>query len=160
MTSGRAEASLGTFAWFGYELPLPERLRLIKQSGFSHTFLWMGSKEPLVEAGRAHEMPGMAAKAGLAVDHVHAPYENANAFWSDSPRQTQRVVKRGAQANRVLQPAFDFLYCASRNKGADTASAPRGRTGDFSTVGARKQQTLESSWRLRIQGQPLTWTSS
>ena len=87
MTSGRAEASLGTFAWFGYELPLSERLSLIRQSGFSHTFLWMGSQEPMVESGRAHEMPGMVADAGLAVDHVHAPYENANAFWSKKPSE-------------------------------------------------------------------------
>ena len=65
MTSGRAEASLGTFAWFGYELPLSDRLSLIRQSGFSHTFLRMGSQEPMVESGRAQEMPGMVADAGL-----------------------------------------------------------------------------------------------
>ncbi len=92
MTSTKTTPSLGTFSWFGYELPLPERLRLIRQSGFSHTFLWIGSEEPLVESGRAHEMPGMAADAGLAVDHVHAPYENANAFWSDRPSERDALL--------------------------------------------------------------------
>ena len=97
MTSGEAAISLGTFAWFGYQLPLAERLNLIKQSGFSHTFLWMGSSEPLVESGRAHEMPGMVADAGLALDHAHAIYENANAFWSDKPSE------RDALANENLE---------------------------------------------------------
>ncbi len=92
MTSGRAEASLGTFVWFGYELPLTERLSLIRQSGFSHTFLWMGSQEPMVESGRAHEMPGMVADAGLKVDHAHATFETANAFWSDKPSERDALV--------------------------------------------------------------------
>ena len=97
MISSGARAPLGIFSWFGYDLPLAERLSLIRQSGFSHTFLWMGNKEPLVVSGRAHEMPGMAADVGLAVDHVHAPYDNANAFWSD------RTGKRDALANENLK---------------------------------------------------------
>ena len=92
MTSSGARAPLGIFSWFGYDLPLAERLSLIRQSGFSHTFLWMGSKEPLVASGRAHEMPGMASDAGLAVDHVHAPYDNANALWSDRPSERDRLA--------------------------------------------------------------------
>ncbi len=92
MTSSETAPSLGTFSWFGYDLPLSDRLRLIRKSGFSHTLLWMGSEEPLVRAGRAKEMPGMAADAGLTVDHVHAPFENANGFWSDSPAERDAIV--------------------------------------------------------------------
>ena len=97
MTSGEATTSLGTFSWFGYQLPLAKRLKLIKQSGFSHTFLWMGRLEPLVESGRAHEMPGMAADAGLTVDHAHAPYENANASWSDKPSERDALVNENLE---------------------------------------------------------------
>ncbi|MDE3000048.1 MAG: sugar phosphate isomerase/epimerase [Gemmatimonadota bacterium] len=92
MSSSETAPPLGTFSWFGCALPLSERLRLIRKNGFSHTFLWMGSEESPVEAGRAHEMPGMAADAGLAIDHVHAPYDNANAFWSDSPAERDAIV--------------------------------------------------------------------
>lgn len=92
MTSRESAPSLGAFSWFGYELPLSERLRLIRKRGFSNTFLWMGNEEPLVGAGRADEMPKMAADAGLVVDHVHAPFENANAFWSDSPAERDAIV--------------------------------------------------------------------
>ena len=92
MTLRESAPSLGTFSWFGYELPLSDRLRLIGKSGFSHTFLWMGNQEPMVECGRAHEMPGMTADAGLAIDHVHAPYDNANAFWSESPAERNAVI--------------------------------------------------------------------
>lgn len=52
----------------------------------------MGSSEPLVESGRAHEMPGMVADAGLAIDHAHAVYKNANAFWSDKPSERDALV--------------------------------------------------------------------
>ena len=92
MISSGARVPLGAFSWFGCELPLAERLRLIRQSGFSHTFLWMGSNEPLVASCRAHEMPGLVADAGLAVDHVHAPYDNANAFWSDRSSERDALV--------------------------------------------------------------------
>ena len=33
---------LGIFAWFGYELPLQESLRLIRASGFGRVMLWWG----------------------------------------------------------------------------------------------------------------------
>lgn len=92
MTSAETAPPLGTFSWFGYDLPLPERLRLIRKSGFSHTFLWMGNQEPMVESGLAHEMPAMTADAGLAIDHVHAPYDNANAFWSESPAERDTAI--------------------------------------------------------------------
>ena len=92
MVSPETPPPLGAFSWFGYKLPLPDRMRLIVQSGFSHTFLWIGSEEPLVESGRIYEMPRMAADAGLAVDHVHAPYENANAFWSGRPSERNALL--------------------------------------------------------------------
>ena len=105
MASPETPPALGAFSWFGYELPLPERMRLIGQSGFSHTFLWIGSEEPLVVSGRAHEMPRMAADAGLAVDHVHAPYENANAFWSD----------RASERNALLNENLKLIEYCSRH---------------------------------------------
>lgn len=92
MTLSETAPFLGAFSWFGYDQPLAERLRLIRKRGFSHTFLWMGNQEPMVESGRAHEMPGMIADAGLAIDHVHAPYDKANAFWSDSPTERDTLV--------------------------------------------------------------------
>ena len=93
MASTKTTTSLGAYSWFGYELPLPERLKLIRKSGFSHTFLWMGSQEPLVESGRANELPGMAADAGLKVDHAHATFEDANAFWSEKPSERDALVR-------------------------------------------------------------------
>ena len=116
MTSSEATTSLGTFAWFGYQLPLAKRLNLIKQSGFSHTFLWMGSSEPLVESGRAHEMPGMVADAGLAVDHAHAIYENANAFWSDKPSERDVLVDENLKLIEYTGIATDLVALACRQR--------------------------------------------
>jgi len=37
---------LRIFSWFGYELPLRERLALIAAAGFEATFLWLGPDQP------------------------------------------------------------------------------------------------------------------
>jgi hypothetical protein len=35
---------LGMFAWFGYDLPMRERLQIIKDAGFDATALWWDEK--------------------------------------------------------------------------------------------------------------------
>ncbi|MBU1699185.1 MAG: sugar phosphate isomerase/epimerase [Candidatus Eisenbacteria bacterium] len=75
---------LGMFAWFGYRLPLEQRVGLIAQAGFSTTCLWFGEDEELVAGNMADRMPDMARDAGLSVDNLHAPFEGCNALWSDT----------------------------------------------------------------------------
>lgn len=38
----RLSNNCGIFSWFGYELPISERLRLIKKAGFFCTSVWFG----------------------------------------------------------------------------------------------------------------------
>ncbi|MBI4765317.1 MAG: sugar phosphate isomerase/epimerase [Deltaproteobacteria bacterium] len=93
---------LGMYAWFGYRLPLEQRLKLIAQAGFSTTCLWFGEDEELFAAKTADKMPPLARETGLSVDNIHAPFEECNGLWSDS-----RMAVAAA-----LDPYFRALeYC-------------------------------------------------
>jgi sugar phosphate isomerase/epimerase len=82
---------LGIFAWFGYQVPLDERLGLIAEAGFDSTCLWLGEDEDLVARGAADRMPVLAREAGLAVDNAHAPFERCNLLWSDSKTDVETI---------------------------------------------------------------------
>lgn len=80
----------GIFSWFGYLMPLGERLRLIAETGFVSTSIWLGKEEKFVESVRMDDMPGMVRDVGLILDNAHAPFENCNLLWSDS--QSERNI--------------------------------------------------------------------
>lgn len=66
---------LGIFAWFGYEMPLKESLRLIKATGFDQVLLWWGEFEgdiPLLK------QPETVRRLGLEVENAHAPFQGCN----------------------------------------------------------------------------------
>ena len=61
----------------------------------------MRSSEPLVESGRAHEMLKIVSDVGLVVNHAHAIYENANAFWSYKPSEFSLWVRKLENVSRT-----------------------------------------------------------
>lgn len=69
----------GIFSWFSYQLPIIERLQLIKATGFDATSLWWGD-EPNEDK---HSQPDIARNLGLDIDYVHAPTNNPNDLWRD-----------------------------------------------------------------------------
>ncbi|MDR3645234.1 MAG: sugar phosphate isomerase/epimerase [Clostridia bacterium] len=73
-------ADCGIYAWFGYVLPLKERLRLIKDAGFSCVLLWWGDEFRELD-GDKEEHPALARRLGLRVENAHAPYADANDLW-------------------------------------------------------------------------------
>lgn len=90
--------ALGIYAWFGYVLPLEERLALIRDAGFDTTCLWIGPGEKMVHDGLVERMPGLARERGLTVDNVHAPYEHVNHLWSGSRRENAVIRREYAEA--------------------------------------------------------------
>ena len=98
---------LGMFAWFGYQLSLAERLRLISQAGFTTTCRWFGNEEELYAAGQGDRMPKLAKEAGLSVDNIHGPFDDCNAFWSDSKEAVSSVVERYRTA-LAFCPKYDI----------------------------------------------------
>lgn len=90
----RFRLSLGMFSYFGYRLPLQQRLEMIRKCGIDNTSIWWGSIEELVAAGRQHEIPGMVRDLGLTIQNMHAPYEDCNQLWSDSPAERANFLCR------------------------------------------------------------------
>ncbi|MFC1900256.1 sugar phosphate isomerase/epimerase family protein [Chloroflexota bacterium] len=73
---------LGMSAWFGFSLPLEERLKLIKQAGFDTTCLWFGVEEDTVRDGESDRMPALVRNTGLLLDNIHATFLNHHLIWS------------------------------------------------------------------------------
>lgn len=83
---------LGIFSYFGFELPLEERLRLIAEAGFQATSLWLGAEEASVAAGKADDMPRLVRDVGLVLDNAHASYADCQLLWSDCEEESNRVL--------------------------------------------------------------------
>jgi sugar phosphate isomerase/epimerase len=84
---------LGTYAWFGYELPLEERLRLIKQTGFDTTCLWFGDEEEMYRDGYADRMPTLTRDTGLYLDNIHAPFDDNHFIWSEDKDSEEKILR-------------------------------------------------------------------
>lgn len=75
---------LGIFSWFGYDLPLAERLELIAHAGFQSTCLWLGPEEALFQQRQLDTMVELARRQGLEIDNVHASPDGCNSLWENS----------------------------------------------------------------------------
>ena len=73
---------IGIFSWFGFPMPLEERLHHIARAGFDATALWLGREEPHVRSGNLDGIPAMARRCELAIDNVHAPFSHCNDLWA------------------------------------------------------------------------------
>jgi len=70
---------IGICTWFSYnEIPIAERLQLIKDAKFDATCLWWDYED-------RQQQPEMARKIGLHIDNVHAPFRDvkASSIWED-----------------------------------------------------------------------------
>ena len=72
---------ISVFSWFGYELPLKERIDLIRQAGFEGIMLWWGDEYGILNY---RDAPKMARDAGLYFENIHAPYDGINNLWLDN----------------------------------------------------------------------------
>jgi len=69
------------YTWFGYDLPLKNLLRLIKQAGFDGAMVWWSEKYGNNDYLFA---PKMARDAGLIIENIHAPFAGSNDIWRDN----------------------------------------------------------------------------
>lgn len=87
------DCPLGIFSWFGWVMPLPERLALIKKAGFEAASLWWEDEIGSPGINRAH-MPDLVRDAGLMLDNVHVPYDGIDDLWSEDAIRRERVVRK------------------------------------------------------------------
>lgn len=86
----------GIFNWFGYVLPISDRLKMIKEAGFDNVMLWWEDEDyPYFRDKKT--FVSLAKEFGLGVDNIHLPYEDCNFLWSD------KASEREAHANEVIK---------------------------------------------------------
>lgn len=86
----------GFFSWFGYQMPIEERLRLIGEAGFDRVSIWLGTEEACVSEHRPADLCAAATRVGLSVECAHAPYDDCNLLWSDEDSVADPLVGRMA----------------------------------------------------------------
>ncbi|MCL2531446.1 MAG: sugar phosphate isomerase/epimerase [Oscillospiraceae bacterium] len=74
--------------YFGFDFPYAERYRYIAQAGFKHVMMWYG--DDFGVEFRATNRPAQARALGLAIENIHAPFDECNHIWEDTP-DGQRV---------------------------------------------------------------------
>lgn len=84
---------LGIFSWFGFVLPLPERLRLIKNAGFDATTLWW-EDEYGPAAIKKEIMPYMVKESGLILENIHIPYDSCDDLWNEHKPVRNAIVDK------------------------------------------------------------------
>jgi len=72
---------LAIYDWFGYDLPIKERYRLIKESGFDGVLLWWSES---IDRGDYWSGPQITRDAGLFIENIHTPFQIENDIWLDN----------------------------------------------------------------------------
>lgn len=80
------------FSWFGYPMPIEDRLDLIKWAGFDATGFWLGPEEELVAKGKGDLLPGFIRSRNLFLEYVHAPDVGCNDMWSGSTTKRREWI--------------------------------------------------------------------
>lgn len=82
---------ISIYSWFGFNIPMEERYRMMKRVGFDTTFIWWGDEYADID-GPKEDHPEIARRNGLHIENVHLPFENANELWIDS-LEADAVIK-------------------------------------------------------------------
>jgi len=74
------------YDWFGYELPIKERYKLIKEAGFDGVLLWWsnGFGRDCFGWDDYRKGPQIAREVGLFIENIHTPVQNQNNLWLDN----------------------------------------------------------------------------
>ena len=83
---------LGISSDFGFDIPLEQRLQLIKKSGFKSTFIWLGEKDELIKQDKTGIIPKLVKDCNLYLEHAHASYRDANFIWSKSLQEQEKIT--------------------------------------------------------------------
>jgi sugar phosphate isomerase/epimerase len=84
---------LGIFSWFGFVLPLPQRLKLIKEAGFQATTLWWEDEFGAANI-KKESMPDIVRESGLVLENIHIPYNDCDDLWSEHKSTRAAIVNK------------------------------------------------------------------
>lgn len=69
------------YDWFGYDLPIDERYRRVKEAGFDGVLLWWSDFLNRLDYRTA---PRAARDAGLIIENIHTPFQIQDDIWLDN----------------------------------------------------------------------------
>lgn len=72
---------IAIYDWFGYELRIQERYRLIKQAGFDGVLLWWSEH---LGRNNYRDGPQIVREAGLFIENIHTPFQVQDDIWLDN----------------------------------------------------------------------------
>jgi len=113
--------TLSIVDWFGYELTPRDRMRIIKEAGFSSVMLlWADYFD-----GDYRLFPEYARNAGLVIDNVHAPYLGANHLWEDTidGQEAFKVICMCVEDCAAYNVSTMVMHPENKN-GTETVSPP------------------------------------
>ncbi len=74
---------LGIYVWFGYVLPMKEKLKLIRDTGFNSVMIWWGDEFIDIDGDKYHH-PDLVRFYDLYLENFHLPFEKINSIWEDN----------------------------------------------------------------------------
>ncbi|KGI38116.1 sugar phosphate isomerase/epimerase family protein [Clostridium tetani] len=92
----KEDLKLGIFSWFGFIMPIQERLKLIKEAGFDSTAIWWEDEEG-DRVVKKEEFPKLVKDSGLIFENIHAPFLNCNMLWSEDEDLRKTTVRKHVQ---------------------------------------------------------------
>jgi len=73
----------GLYTWFGYILPIEDKLKMISDVGFETICTWWGDDFDETD-GDYRDHAELASKYGLYLEHSHIPYYGCDKLWTDT----------------------------------------------------------------------------
>ena len=74
----------GIFIWFGYRIPIPERVRIIRETGFETILHWWDDSFLELEKFTKEEQVDIIRKESLHIENAHLQFDKANSLWLDT----------------------------------------------------------------------------
>lgn len=135
--------NLSIVDWFGYNLSPQERMRFIKDAGFSGVLLlWADYFD-----NDYKQFPEYARSAGLFVENAHAPYMNANVLWEDTVNGQDACKELISCVEDCATYNIPTLIMHPENKkGTETTPLP----SDFTIGIDRMNRIVDAAERLNV----------
>lgn len=90
------KGKIGIYSWFGAEMHMSERLRLIKEAGFDSTMLWWGDQVAFWDYEK-EDLINEVRRKGLIIENIHLPYYEVHHLWDKNLKSVEviRSLKEG-----------------------------------------------------------------
>lgn len=76
--------SIGLFTWYGYRIPIPDRIRLLRQAGFTSVLHWWDDSHMEADGLSKEAQTDLLRREGLRIENAHLQFDTVNDLWLDT----------------------------------------------------------------------------